>query len=300
VSCADLLDAALAGGTRTIVVVGTAKNVGKTVTFNALRAFALRRGIVGAITSIGRDGEPADALDGARKPRVRVQPGTLLALPRDLVPRAPALEIIDTGHASALGPIVFARAHYAADCEIGGPPTASGVRATIDRLGELTPEPTFVDGAIDRIAPLAGGAGDAIVLATGAASGASSAAVAELVRSTIARLTIPAVDPDEPGTAQLAIPGALDARDAHELLTGSAGHRPTVVVADPTRIAIRGKLLDRFLAAFDLRCRRPLRVVACTTCSIGAGRTLDPRELVAAVAAATGLPVFDVVAGLPR
>jgi hypothetical protein len=71
-----------------------------------------------------------------------------------------------------------------------------------------------------------------------------------------------------------------------------------VVVSDPTRIAIRGKLLDRFRAEFDLRCRRPLRVVACTTSSVGVGRTLDPRALARAVATATGLPVFDVVAGI--
>jgi hypothetical protein len=152
-----LLDAALAGETRTIVVVGTAKNVGKTVAFNALRALAARRGLVGAITSIGRDGEAADALDGAEKPRVRVEAGTLVALPRELVPRTPALEIVDIGEASALGRIVFARARYGATCEIGGPPTARAVRATIDRLAELTTGPVFVDGAIDRIAPLAGG-----------------------------------------------------------------------------------------------------------------------------------------------
>jgi hypothetical protein len=290
-----LLDAALAGGTRTIVVVGTAKNVGKTVTFNALRAQALRRGIVGAITSIGRDGEASDALDGSHKPGVRVQPGTIIALPRELVPRSPALHILDRGESSALGPMIFARARFAADCEIGGPPTARGVRATIDRLRELTSEPTFVDGAIDRIAPLAGG-DDAIVLATGAASAGSVAAIAELARSTIARLRLPGRDPGRERAPAIVVTGALDARDAQELLAT----RPaaTVVVADPTRIAVRGRLFDALAAAFDLRCERPLRVVACTTSSAGAGRALDPRALVHAVAAATQLPTFDVVAGI--
>jgi hypothetical protein len=72
----------------------------------------------------------------------------------------------------------------------------------------------------------------------------------------------------------------------------------TVVVTDPTRIAIRGRLFDALLAAVDLRCERPLHVVACTSSSVGPGRALDPRELVRAVAAATRLPTFDVVAGL--
>ena len=291
-----LLDAALAGGTRTIVVVGTAKNVGKTTVFNALRGLAFRRGIVGAITSIGRDGEAADALDGAPKPRVRVEPGTLIALPRDLVPRSPALQILDLGEPSALGPMIFARVHFAAECEIGGPPTARGVRATIDRLRELTPEPTFVDGAIDRIAPLAGGDGDAIVVATGAASGGSVAAIAELARSTIARLSLPGRDPVRERGRVITITGALDARDAQELFAQQRS--ATVVVADPTRIAIRGKLFDALMAAFDLRCERPLRIVACTTSSVGLGHALDPRALVRAVAAATRLPTFDVIAGL--
>jgi hypothetical protein len=292
---AELLDIALAGGTRTIVVVGTAKNAGKTTTFNALRASALRRGMVGAVMSIGRDGEAVDALDGLPKPRVRVESGTVLALPRDLVPRSPALEILECGEPSALGPMIFARARFGADCEIGGPPTARAVRATIERLRALTSGPTFVDGAIDRVAPLAGGTGDAIVIAIGAGGG-SVEAIAERARSTIARLTIPVRDPRVEQADELIVDGALDARDAEELLkTRPAGR---IVVADPTRIALRGKLLDAFMAVFDLRCRRPLRVVACTTSSASSGRALDPRALVRAVAAAGGLPTFDVVAGL--
>ncbi len=294
---AALLDAALLGGTRTIVVVGTAKNAGKTTAFNALRTGAARRGIVGALASLGRDGEPSDALDGTPKPRVRVAPGTLLALPADLVPRSPALRIIDVGEPSALGRMVFARACFAAECEIAGPPTARGLRATIERLAELTPEPIFVDGAIDRVAPLAGGQNQAVILAAGGASGADVAAIAESARSTAARLRLPARDLAREGCEVVVVAGALDARDARDLL---AGARPgtTVVVADPTRVTVGGKLLDTLVAAFDLRCELPLRLVACTTSTAGTNGALDPRTLVRAVAAATGLPTFDVVAGL--
>ncbi len=289
------LDLVLGAGRRSIIVVGTAKNVGKTTAFNALRAAALRRGITGALTSIGRDGEAADALDGAPKPRVRIAAGTIVALPRDLLPRTPAFEILDLGEAGPLGPMVFARALRPAQCEIGGPPSARAMRATLERLRELSGGPTFVDGAIDRIAPLAGG-DDAIVVATGGASGTSIAAVAEVARTTIARLTLPARVRVHERADVVTISGALDSRDAQELLNaGRAG--ATIVVADPTRVTVRGKLLEKLMAAFDLRCERPLRVVACTTSS-GAARALDPRELVRAVGAATGLPAFDVVAGL--
>ena len=92
------------------------------------------------------------------------------------------------------------------------------------------------------------------------------------------------------------VAGALDARDAEELLAHAS--EATIVVEDPTRIAVRGALFAKLRATADLRCERPLRVVACTTSSRGRDAPLAPRELVEAVARATGLPTFDVVADL--
>lgn len=275
--------------------MGTAKNAGKTTTFNALRNVAARRGIVVAVTSIGRDGEPSDALDGEPKPRIRLPAGTLVALPAGLIPRTPALAILDSGGATALGPMVFARIVLATTCEIGGPPTASAMRTTIARLLALGDGPVLVDGAIDRVASLAGG-DDAIVVATGAASGASVAAVAAAAAGTVARLRLPGRDPSSERERVVTIEGALDVRDAQELLAHAAG--ATVVVSDPTRIAVRGALFETLRAVVDLRCERPLRIVACTTSPVGRGITLPARALVQAVAAATGLPAFDVVSGL--
>jgi hypothetical protein len=277
------------------VVVGTAKNAGKTTTFNALRAVAARRGVALAVTSIGRDGEPADALDDAPKPRVRLAAGTLVALPAGLIPRSPAFRILGTGAQTALGAIVYARVVLPAACEIGGPPTAHAMRDTIDRLRALGEGIVLVDGAIDRVAALAGG-DDAVIVATGAASGATVARVAAVAAETIARLTIPGRDPEREHPRIVRIAGALDSRDAEELLAGERA--VTVVVDDPTRIAVRGALFAKLRAAVDLRCERPLRVVACTTSPVGRDATLSPRALVEAVARATGLPAFDVVADL--
>jgi hypothetical protein len=280
---------------RSAIVIGTAKNAGKTTTFNALRTVAQRRGIALAVTSIGRDGEPADALDAQPKPRVRLAPGTLVALPAGLVPRSPALMILDAGAESALGRMVFARVVLPATCEIGGPPTARAVRATIARLRELGGGPVLVDGAIDRAAALAGG-DDAVIVATGAASGATVARVAAVAADTVARLTLPGRDPARERARTVRVEGALDARDAEELLENARD--ATVIVDDPTRIAVRGALFAKLREAVDLRCERPLRIVACTTSPVGRDAVLPPRELVEAVARATGLPTFDVVADL--
>ncbi|HEY0395709.1 MAG TPA: hypothetical protein VGD01_14515 [Candidatus Elarobacter sp.] len=277
------------------IVVGTAKNAGKTTTFNALRAVAVRRGVALAVTSIGRDGEPADALDAQAKPRVRLVPGTLVALPAGLVPRSPALMILDAGAESALGRMVFARVVLPVTCEIGGPPTARAVRATIARLRELGGGPVLVDGAIDRAAALAGG-DDTVIVATGAASGATVARVAAVAADAVARLTLPGRDPSRERARIVRVEGALDARDAEELL--QTARDATVIVDDPTRIAVRGALFAKLRDAVDLRCERPLRIVACTTSPVGRDAVLPPRDLVEAVARATGLPTFDVVADL--
>jgi hypothetical protein len=294
-SASEALYALATAAARSVVVVGTAKNVGKTTTFNALRAIANRRGVVTAVTSIGRDGEPSDALDAEPKPRVRLDPGTLVALPAALVPRSPALALLERGEESALGTVMFARAMVTTTCEIGGPPTARAMRATIDRLHALGDGPVLVDGAIDRIAPLAGG-DDAIVVATGAASGATVERVAAVAAETVARLRIPGRDPARERARTVRVTGALDARAAEELLGG--GGDLTVVVEDPTRVAVRGTLFAKLQAFVDLRCERPLRVVACTTSPVGRDATLPARALVEAVARATGLPAFDVVADL--
>ena len=294
-SAPESLYALATAAARSVVVVGTAKNAGKTTAFNALRAVAHRRGTPVAVTSIGRDGEPSDALDAEPKPRVRLAAGTLVALPAGLIPRSPALAILDAGAESALGRMVFARVVLPVICEIGGPPTARAMRATIDRLRALGAGPVLVDGAIDRIAALAGG-DDAVIVATGAASGPTVARVAALAADTVRRLMLPARDPAGERSRVVRVAGALDARDAEELLADARD--ATVVVDDPTRIAVRGALFAKLRAAVDLRCERPLRVIACTTSPVGRDATLPPRELVEAVARATGLPTFDVVADL--
>jgi hypothetical protein len=216
-SASEALYALATAQSRCVVVVGTAKNAGKTTAFNALRAVAQRRGTVIAVGSIGRDGEPADALDSRPKPRVRLAPGTLVALPAGLLPRSPALSVLATGGETALGTMVFARVVLPTLCEIGGPPTARAMRAVIERLRALGDGPVFIDGAIDRIAPLAGGH-DAVIVATGAASGATVARAAATAADTVARLRLPGRDPAGERASVVVHAGALDARAAETLM----------------------------------------------------------------------------------
>jgi len=293
-SASDALYALAFGAARSVVVVGTAKNAGKTTTFNALCEVARERGVRIGVTSLGRDGEPYDAVDGAPKPRVRLAPGTIATIPADLVAASAPLATLERGAESALGRVLFVRALDEVTCEIGGPPSARAMRATIARLQALVDGPVLVDGAIDRIAPLAGG-DDAVIVATGAVSGETIDAVAAVAAETAARLRIPPHDAHERDERRVVrIAGAIDGREAEALLARAAG--ATVVVRDPTRIAVRGERFARLMRAVDVRCERPIRLVALTTSPVAGDVRLPARELVEAVARATALPVFDVVA----
>lgn len=286
-----LLDLAREGGCRSLFVVGTGKNVGKTVAMRAIAGAAVARGLRVGMTSIGRDGEAVDASDALAKPRLFLQPGTVVATARNLLPQHPASELIDlTPWSTAAGPVIFARVRAAGHYELAGPATAAGVRACVRRFADLGCDQIVVDGALDRVAALAGG-NDAVIVSAGASAARTMEEAVDEVRALVLRLRVPGADPDAP---LVRIAGALTAADAARLV--SLGETRQVVVRDPTQIALSGKALLGVRQRLDLRCERPLHVVAATVASIGRDRYFEPREFARAVAAATGLPTFDVYA----
>lgn len=287
-----LLDLAREGGRSSLFVVGTGKNVGKTVAMRAIAAAAFTRGLCLGMTSIGRDGEAVDAADASAKPRLFLRPGTFVATARNLLPAHPASELIDsTPWATASGTVMLARVRHAAYYELAGPATAAGVRACVNRFRALGCDQIVVDGALDRVAALAGGS-DAVIVSAGASAARTMDEAVDDVRALVARLSIPLVDKTRPF---LEIAGALTAAEASRLAGG--GEDRQVVVRDPTQVAIAGKALLGVISRLQLRCERPLRVVAATVASIGRDRYFEPRAFAQATAAATGLPTFDVYAG---
>ncbi|MBV9103667.1 MAG: hypothetical protein JO060_08750 [Candidatus Eremiobacteraeota bacterium] len=161
-----LIAHARAAAKRSIVVVGTAKNVGKTVTVTAMAEALERRAEAFGLCSIGHDGESLDVLEGTAKPRVFLRAGAFFVTARALLPAHPATEILEMpGEDSALGPIVVARVRTAGFFEIAGPPSAAALRRMIQRLFAHGAVTVLVDGAIDRIAAVR--SEDAIVIATG-------------------------------------------------------------------------------------------------------------------------------------
>jgi hypothetical protein len=286
-----LLDLARADGRRSLFVVGTGKNVGKTVAMRAIAQAACERGLHIGLTSLGRDGEAFDAADALAKPRLFLRPPAVVATARNLLPPHPASELLDfTTWTTASGPVILARVREPAHYELAGPATAAGVRACIRRFEEFGCDQIIVDGALDRLAALAGGP-DAVIVATGASAARTLDEAVDDVRALTARLRLAAFDPS---LASVRVEGALTA--PHAAALAAKREERQIVVRDPTQIAITGKALLGVLARLNVRCERPLNVVAATIASIGRDRYFEPREFARAVAAATQLPTFDVYA----
>lgn len=288
---AELLDLALARGLRSIAVAGIGKNAGKTVVVRALCEELRARGVRFGLSSIGRDGEAVDAADAQSKPRLFLQPGALLASARGVLPVTPAAELLDlSALQTAAGPLVYAAVREPGFYEVAGAPTASGVRASIARLFELGAEFVVLDGAVDRVAALAG-SGHGIVVAAGASNAATPAAAVSEVRALVARLTIAQADPALPA---LRIEGALGAAAVARLLAQRETRQ--IVVHDPTQVTVHGSAMLGALERLNVRCERPLRVIAVTVASIGRDHYFEPESFLREVAAAVPVPVFDVYA----
>ncbi|MEG0391915.1 MAG: hypothetical protein RR626_04060, partial [Anaerovoracaceae bacterium] len=80
---------------KTVSIVGMAKNAGKTTALNYLIEEAMDEGMILGITSTGRDGESTDVVTGTDKPKVFLDVGTIVSVPRQLYDLADAgLELL--------------------------------------------------------------------------------------------------------------------------------------------------------------------------------------------------------------
>lgn len=286
-----LLDAVTATGARSVAVVGTGKNVGKTVTMRAMYEAAIARGLSTGVVSAGRDGEAIDVIDRNPKPRLWLVPGTWIAsAPRTTRPLEETGLPDGVTIATACGPLALSRVVEADFYELVGPPTAAGLRAAIDALRARC-DFVLVDGAIDRLATVASGE-DCVIVACGAAAAETMHDAVDDIRSLVERLQIPPVDEGAPA---LRIDGAFLEERARALL--SSGERRQVVVRSPAAVALPKKLWQRVRSSLRLACEIPVRVVAVTVAPEAARRSFDPAAFLAAVADATQLPTYDVYAG---
>ncbi len=149
-------------------IAGTAKNTGKTTTTAAVIGELRQRGIPFYLTSIGYDGENIDNVTGLPKPKLRVEPGDIVATAERCIKAGTAVFSIvqETGVKTPLGQILIARVEKSGLAVTAGPNKSSEVREIAQILSRMGPGITLFDGALNRIAPMV--ETDGFILATGA------------------------------------------------------------------------------------------------------------------------------------
>ena len=150
-------------------IIGTAKNTGKTTTAIALVNFLVDTGISLGLTSIGYDGERVDNVTGLPKPRFFAPRGLLVATAERCLPASSArLTVLhELNVETPLGRVLLCRVSREGLVVLAGPNQKRHLRAVIERLYREGAGLTIIDGALNRMAPLA--EADGVILATGAA-----------------------------------------------------------------------------------------------------------------------------------
>jgi len=274
----------------TIAVVGTSKHVGKTVMIAALLEAARREHYVVGLVSLGRDGEATDAFDDREKPRLTLYAGMLALLPRSALVPGLAVAVCDAMHvANALGELILVRALADIVCEVSGPPSGAELALALDAMRAHGATLLLVDGALDRIAPLAA-VDPAFIFASGMATRTDIGGLAEHVATLIERLSL------EPAHAEEAVVTVAGVLDSAALQTVLHSHeRRHLLIDDPLRMTHEAYLAARRVRT--IRSRKRYTVIGCCTNAYAPAASCDPLRLVRAVALATGLPTIDCIAG---
>ncbi|OGR44680.1 MAG: hypothetical protein A2X35_05070 [Elusimicrobia bacterium GWA2_61_42] len=149
---------------RTVFIVGSKKNAGKTTFMN----YALNRlrgtACVGAL-SVGVDGEAQDQVFGSPKPQVRAEKGDLLLCAETSLKHSDLhYEILNVyPFCTAIGRPVLLRALRPGRAEISGPENNSQLGEILADMRRHGAGTVFIDGAVDRITQVAAGTKAAFV-----------------------------------------------------------------------------------------------------------------------------------------
>ncbi len=258
-----------------VALVGLAKNTGKRVTLGAILSELEARGEAIGVTSIGRDGEAADALDDAiAKPPIRLPAMALVATTEPLLERSGVrAEVpVRTDHRTPLGRVVVARLLERGKVEVAGPTAAQDVGEVVGTMRQLGAERLLVDGSIDRRAGASPRLADGVVMSTGAVLSADLDQVVRRTKAAAELLTLAAVEDETLHARASALStSALVLEDGEPIPLASAivHDRVEAIVpllrgrADVRALVVRGALTEPLLDQLGrVRRRTPLTVIA--------------------------------------
>lgn len=185
---------------KTVSIVGTSKNAGKTVVLNRIIEEAEERGIVLGLISTGRDGERRDVLTNTEKPPVFAGKGTILTMVENSLSSSSetnrgGIELLEvTNYTTPMGKVVLGRALEAGYVEISGPRSSATIGQMCEKMRDAGAELTLVDGSLDRRASASPFVSEGTILAAGAALSRSMETVIQKTKHIVSLYTLKQAD----------------------------------------------------------------------------------------------------------
>jgi len=154
---------------KVISIIGLSKNVSKTTTLNHIINLLRDKQTIG-VTSIGRDGEPYDAITELPKPKIILEEGTIFATAEDSLKNSDIeVEFLkSTDFTTPLGIINIYKARNRGYVELAGPSMNKQLKDLCNDMLKIGCDVIFIDGAFDRRSFATPIISDATILSTGA------------------------------------------------------------------------------------------------------------------------------------
>ena len=154
---------------KVISIIGLSKNVSKTTSLNHIIKLLKNKYTIG-VTSIGRDGEPYDAITEIPKPKIIIEEGTIFATAEDSLKNSEIeVELIKgTDFTTPLGIINIYKAKNKGNIELAGPSMNKQLKDLCNDMLKIGCDVIFIDGAFDRRSFATPLISDATILSTGA------------------------------------------------------------------------------------------------------------------------------------
>lgn len=159
---------------KSLVIIGTAKNVGRTESLSCILGTLRERypKLQLALTSIGIDGELRNQVTQTDKPGITPHEGmrfvtTENSFRKKLLPAE--IFDIDRIYSSSIGRLIYARARGIGKTLITGPPSTGGLRRVVTRMKQEGVDLTLIDGALSRLSLASPSVAEGMMLATGSA-----------------------------------------------------------------------------------------------------------------------------------
>jgi hypothetical protein len=187
---------------KTVSIVGTSKNAGKTAAMNYIIAEADAKKITLGLISTGRDGEHRDVLFNTEKPSVYASKGSIITTVENSIGNVcegerAGIEILEvTGYNTPMGKVVIGKVMEAGNVEISGPRSSATISHVCHMMQDLGAELVLVDGSIDRRASAAPALSAGTIISTGAALSRSMELVIQKTKHLVSLYSIPKADDD--------------------------------------------------------------------------------------------------------